>query len=102
MALTNHVDQTVLKRKAWSSLKKAIELNLSITETALWATIIVLKHVRASKRDTLKTLQKGKCPLRTGRTRNFGLAPRGQKNPHQNHKNTQEDSSVDDSWNWAG
>ena len=90
MASTNQKDQTVLERKVWSSLKTAIELNLSITETALWATITVLKRVRALKRDMAKTSLREKCRLRTGRTRNFGLAPKDLRNHHQNHKNLHE------------
>ena len=93
---TNHVDQTVLEKKAWCSLKKAIELNLSITETALWGTIIALKRVRALKRDMLKTSPKEGCPLRTGRTRNFGLGRRDQKNHPHDLRNIQKDSIVNE------
>ena len=79
----NRADPIDLRKRAWCSLKKAIELNLYITETALWGTIIALKRVRALKRDMLKTSPKEGCPLRTGRTRNFGLGRRDQKNhPH--------------------
>ncbi len=99
---TNHVDQTVLEKKAWCSLKKAIELNLSITETALWGTITVLRRVRALKRDMLRTSPKARCRLRSGLIRHFGLGQVGQRNHHQNHKNTQKDSKEDDNWNWAG
>ena len=96
MDSTNHVDQADLKKKAWCSLKKVIELNLSITETALWGTITVLRRVRALKRDMLKTSQEGRCLLRTGQTRNFGLAPKAPKNRHHDLRNIQKDSNVDD------
>ena len=46
------------KKRAWSLLRKAIKLNLSITETALWGTITVLRRVRALKRDMVETLIK--------------------------------------------
>ena len=96
MDSTNHAGPIDLKKRAWCSLKKAIELNLYITETALWGTIIALKRVRALKRDMLKTSPKVGCRLRTGRTRNFGLAPKVQKNHHHDLRNIQKDSNVDD------
>ena len=98
----NREDRQDQEKKVWCLLKRAIELNLSITETALWGTITVLRRVRALKRDMLKTSPRGRCRLRSGLIRHFGLDQEGQRSPHQNHKNTQKDSKEDDNWNWAG
>ena len=95
MDSTNRAGPIDLKKRAWCSLKKAIELNLYITETALWGTIIALKRVRALKRDMLKT-----SPTRMSAAywanKELWSGPKGsKKSPPRSQKHTK-DLNVDD------
>ena len=85
----NREDRQDQEKKVWCLLKRAIELNLSITETALWGTITVLRRVRALKRDMVETLKKEKCLRRFGQTKFCGQVQEALRNHLQGRKNTE-------------